>query len=654
MNVLIADDDVMVLRTIRKYVEFRGDVAYTAENGNRAIMLLKRESIDLVITDIQMPEATGFDLLNAAKGRSPVVPVIIITGYANLDRATQAVNEGAFAFLSKPILYADLTAKMDEALETLQSQREVQRELETLQHITADQQVRLARAQALSVSILTNIPFPVCAIDCNRRIHVANPAFCEQLATGVLHPEGLLLERAAPGLSLFPFVLEDIFAVFRDPKNVTGFTLTFSGKEEGLQHFHVTGFALNEAELTSVEIDLPLTCLFMRDVTLRIRREEEIAERQWHMGKVSDFREMTHAWVTSVDFADKVVAFLAKAFGHYNNAQVQLIHKGQVYKAGKPVASEMPYLTRLLCTGDRESGRVAVFSQKPQQVHLQRVLMDDLVEILLHRIETHEFQMGIVQSERLRALGEMAAGVAHELNQPLTGIRTFAEGLLYGLKNNWDTDDEQLNETLSDIVEQVERASGIIDYMRIFARQPMGESLEPFAVADVINNALKLIRSQLKVHGIMLTLDIAPDLPLCQGRPRQIEQILLNLFANARHALDARIECEVSGRESNKQWKPKLDIVATAEEKNVQIAVSDTGGGIPEEIADRIFEPFFTSKEVGSGTGLGLSISRTIAQAHGGDLHMVNHLGIGATFYLRLESCVGEANIGETEGGSSA
>lgn len=117
MNVLIADDDLMVLETIRKYVDFRGDNAFTAPNGRIAIDMLKEQSVDLVITDIQMPEATGFDLLSAAKGRHPAVPVIIITGYADLGRATQAVNEGAFAFLSKPIMFSDLTSKMDEAFE---------------------------------------------------------------------------------------------------------------------------------------------------------------------------------------------------------------------------------------------------------------------------------------------------------------------------------------------------------------------------------------------------------------------------------------------------------------------------------------------------------------------------------------------------------
>ena len=92
MNVLIADDDLMVLETIRKFVDFRGDNAFVAPNGPVAIDLLDEESVDLVITDIQMPGATGFDLLNAAKSRNLAVPVIIVTGYADLDRATQAVG----------------------------------------------------------------------------------------------------------------------------------------------------------------------------------------------------------------------------------------------------------------------------------------------------------------------------------------------------------------------------------------------------------------------------------------------------------------------------------------------------------------------------------------------------------------------------------
>ena len=130
---------------------------YLASDGSEALSVMEKESIDLVITDIQMPGVNGFELMKAIKEGHPELPVIIITGYAEIELAAQAVNEGASAFLQKPIMFSELDAKIEEAYHSLLEHRQVQQELKTLQQTAEERQQQLENAQAFSVSILNNI-----------------------------------------------------------------------------------------------------------------------------------------------------------------------------------------------------------------------------------------------------------------------------------------------------------------------------------------------------------------------------------------------------------------------------------------------------------------------------------------------------------------
>ena len=243
-----------------------------------------------------------------------------------------------------------------------------------------------------------------------------------------------------------------------------------------------------------------------------------------------------------------------------------------------------------------------------------------------------------MQADHLQALGEMAAGVAHELNQPLNGIRLFTEGTLFGLKSGMDLPQEELIDTCEDIVAQVDRMTTIIEHMRTFARDTTEEEAALFQVREVVEDALKLIGAQLKVHGIDVRVGLADDLPTCRGWPFQMEQVLLNLLTNARDALDERRARIQAGEEEGvDSWLPVVEIGTIQKESGwVRLEVSDTGGGIPEKVLPRIFEPFFTTKEVGKGTGLGLALARTTVERQGGRLEIDNRPGEGVTFAVVL------------------
>lgn len=284
---------------------------------------------------------------------------------------------------------------------------------------------------------------------------------------------------------------------------------------------------------------------------------------------------------------------------------------------------------RVEAFGERERGILARFA--PAAAEASRRLQDlQAVQRLTAEVEAQRLRA--MHADRLQALGEMAAGVAHELNQPLNGIRAFAEGALYGIRHGWPLVAEDIGGTFTDIVQQVDRITAIVDHMRGFARDSAESDPELFALHDVVEGALKLVGAQLRVHGIRTRVDVPRDLPCVVGRPNQIEQVVLNLISNARDALVARQDLEGDA------WSGELRLVAapSPDGQFVQLGVSDNGGGIPEHVIDRVFDPFFTTKDVGKGTGLGLSIARAITEKHHGRLVVDNRPGQGVSFAVQL------------------
>jgi PAS domain S-box-containing protein len=227
----------------------------------------------------------------------------------------------------------------------------------------------------------------------------------------------------------------------------------------------------------------------------------------------------------------------------------------------------------------------------------------------------------IIQASKLAILGEMSTSVAHELNQPLNVIR-MAAGNSRRRISKGTADLEYLNAKLERIEEQTVRAAAIIDHMRMFGREA-NEELEPINPRAVVTNALGLMGEQLRLAGIEIVTEFSVDCLLILGHSIQMEQVILNLLTNARDAM--------TGRKGEK----KITLRVFADDKSVHITADDTGGGILENALPRIFEPFYTTKEMGKGTGLGLSVSYGIINDMNGTL-VAENIDAGARFTITL------------------
>ena len=235
-----------------------------------------------------------------------------------------------------------------------------------------------------------------------------------------------------------------------------------------------------------------------------------------------------------------------------------------------------------------------------------------VVEDISARVQLEE-QLQI--SEKMASIGLLAAGVAHEVNTPLTGISSFTQMLLQNAEP-----DAPSTKVLEKIERQTFRAAKIVNGLLNLAR-PVQVDSGPVDVNAVINDVLALLEHQMRTGRIQVRKELAPVAPVVQGMEYKLQQVFLNLFLNARDAMPKG------------GW---LTIVTRAEGGHATIEVADTGSGIPEDHLSRIYDPFFSTKEIGKGTGLGLSITYGIVQEHNGSITCDSAVGQGTRFTLSL------------------
>lgn len=255
-------------------------------------------------------------------------------------------------------------------------------------------------------------------------------------------------------------------------------------------------------------------------------------------------------------------------------------------------------------------------------VHL---ILDDITKQkeLDEKARLNELRM--YHEDRLIALGTMAAGIAHELNQPLNTIQVVAEGLLFGKENAWPLNTDALYEKLEMVSRQVSRMAGVIQNIRNFAREDREQRLEEVDVSRAVENVFSMIGRQLEIHSVEVKKELIHDLPRISADLNRLEQVIMNLVVNARQALDTH------------HTGPKKLWVRTYENQgSVSIEVGDNANGIPENLLVKIFDPFFTTKAVGKGTGLGLTISKSIIAEIGGCIEVFNNEMGGATFIVSV------------------
>ena len=247
--------------------------------------------------------------------------------------------------------------------------------------------------------------------------------------------------------------------------------------------------------------------------------------------------------------------------------------------------------------------------------------------------ELEKIQIQLLQAEKMSSLGKLAAGVAHQLNNPLGGITLFAKLLM----EEYDLE-EGAKEDVDRILKDAKRCRDIVKELLEFTRQTR-HFIRPHDINRAIARTLFLLESQTLFHNIDIVKDLDVSLPTVSADIQQLNHLFMNVILNAAQAMKGKGRLTITSR-------------SLSDGERVCIVIADTGPGIPEDHLSQIFEPFFTTKEEGKGTGLGLSLAYRIVENHGGHISAESTPGKGTTF--RIELPVGSKNNKGDESGDKA
>ena len=266
--------------------------------------------------------------------------------------------------------------------------------------------------------------------------------------------------------------------------------------------------------------------------------------------------------------------------------------------------------------GDKELASIGFF----HDLREERKLKEDL----------EKTQLQLLQAEKMSSLGKLSAGVAHQLNNPLSGIILFTKLIMeeYQLEPG-------AREDLKRILKDAERCRDTVKELLEFSRQTRYLK-QPHDINQAISRTLFLLENQALFHNIEIEKDLASSLPHIQADIQQLNHLFMNLILNAAQAMEGK-------------GKLAVKTYSSLENDNIVIKISDTGPGIPKDVFQRIFDPFFTTKNEGEGTGLGLSLAFSIVEEHGGDIRVKNNPDAGATFTVELP--INQSDNGENQSG---
>jgi len=270
---------------------------------------------------------------------------------------------------------------------------------------------------------------------------------------------------------------------------------------------------------------------------------------------------------------------------------------------------------------DSHRDKLRLEASRKAMIHIMGNLRETTAEMQRREQELRDKQEQLVQAGKLATLGELTTGIAHELNNPLNNTGLFVGNAIDLIELGF-MDKGQIVRELRQAMQQVRKGNEIISHLRTFGRVA-SVSHEPVSLRQVIEGALSLMKEQLRLRDIEVTVDLGPEEPVVLGNPIQLEQVFINLLTNARDAVA-------------KSPRKAIRISGSLGPEGAEVAFTDTGAGIPPGVERRIFDPFFTTKDVGKGTGLGLSITYGIIKEHGGTISVMSPPGQGATFLIRL------------------
>jgi two-component system, cell cycle sensor histidine kinase and response regulator CckA len=586
---------------------------------------------DLILSDYTLPRFDGMAALSLARERAPSVPFLIVTGSVNEETAVGCMKAGATDYLLKSNL-ARIGPAIEAALARVESRREKTRAEEALR-----------RSEANLRAIFNNSVQCFVLVDRDGTIQALN-------RTAIEWGERILGRRFEEGDRIYDFI----------PDAAEGFQAALGGECRQVERrIRDSGgverwFDTSHAPVVDERGVVIGVCLNAQEVSERKRAEQAVRESEARYRDLFDnasdlvcatapdgtFRYVNRAWHHTIGYTDADLAgrsFLELVHPDSRDRYLRVV--GRVL-AGETVNHvELVMVTRSGAAVTVE-GNISATKGDSAAVTLRGIYREVT--------ERKRIEEQLRRAERMQAAGRLAGGVAHEVNNMMTGVLGFSEFLLNSLGN-----DDARRIEVQEIIKAGSRAADVTRQLLAFTRQQLLRP-EVLELNQALSSCEKLLRRSLG-EDHRLELQLAPDTGRIQADRGQLEQVLINLVLNARDAMTGpgRVTISTERVSLDQAYVQRHDEVDIVPGDYVRLTVSDTGCGMTAEVQPRIFEPFFTTKAIGQGTGLGLSTVYGIVKQSGGFIWVYSEPGVGTAFKMYFPRLMADETQAVTPAGSS-
>ena len=677
---LIVDDDDPLLQMLCDEAVMRGYDVDCATSLAVASAALARRAFDVALVDLALGAESGFDVIRRVKAQTPDAEIVVMSGSTSVASAIHSYELSAFAFVQKPFDLGQMFSTIERAVERRRMNLDNRRlvwELQTINQIADGIARSLELDDVLAGALRCTLNALGVLAGSIRLRDTTTGAFVEKAFEGpaVMRDiwaqlEGVLRRPSDEVIATrAPHVVDDLRAALPLDLGavvpaVSTLSVPIMAGEELLGTLSVAAempgrFDVADQGLVGViagQIGVAVQNAQLNDFVRRGKREWELTfdaigdpiavfdnhgallrgnrALAAHLGR--NVTALRGAQCKDVGFctAEGDECAIARALAHDSTRTEVTGADGQIFS-----------VTTFPVVGGHDGASVVQVAKnvtedirgkrRLQQMSDELALANARSIAALERLKSTQAQL--LQAEKLSAIGQLVAGVAHELNNPLTSVIGYAQLLEDELHTPGDTrPPAELAADLRRIAQESERAARIVRNLLAFARRQTAERA-PQDVSDLFNRVIALRAYELRLNGVELVADFQPALPPVVADGSQLQQALLNLVLNAEQAMRGR---------STKRLHvgARFDEAAAA----VELFIKDTGHGIDRANLSRIFDPFFTTRDVGEGTGLGLSICYGIVRDHGGQIAVESAVNVGTTFSLLLPALIDEPRAEES------
>jgi len=660
-TLLVVDDDAGAREGLRSVFESAGHRTITVADAGAALRLMKKEPCDLVMLDADLPDVDGLALCRLLRAQPAMrsLPVLVFSANDSEHRKVEAFSAGADDYIVKPSTPGELISRVNSHLNIAQRESDLlgsNRELRFLADLGRGllrtlEPEQVARRVAGATLEGTNIALCACAVKSSGGALAVCAFDREGNAEGAAKLNIDRLEKwLASSRSNAPALLTNPSEFFlRDSQRKTEYVspIRFGGQTLGAlivafdsrEDYAETECRLVDAAAQQAALAAHISSLYLAAresaATLAVEVDRRTLESEMHQRFTEAIIDSLPVSLYAIDRNHRIVAWNRnRELGELGMPRGEVLGRNifevltkqsrellesefsQVFVTGKIQRIEQETVTQAGDTNNWLISKIPMRANGNDEVsHVITV-----GENITARVRSDR---AVARAEKLAAVGRLAAGVVHEINNPLATISACAESLEKRMEAGAfgvSSEAEDLREYLGLIRDEAFRCKNITNGLLDFSRLRAGNRV-PINMADLIKMTARLVIHQQRGDNVQIEVEAARDFPFVLGDAGQLQQAVVALATNAIDAMPG------GGR---------LTLRASASAENVIVEVKDTGIGIPPEIMTKIFDPFFTTKDVGRGTGLGLAVCYGIVSEHGGRLDVRSNVGAGTTFTISL------------------